>query len=177
RLCGAGPSGSRPHLSNALRPPSVSTLFPYTTLFRSFPGTQHRLARAGPVQPRLALAGFPFAPQLLLGGGELGGRVALAEGIAGLVRGGVVVVGIAFHVIGLAAVLLVPVTGVGELLGGRAAGHLVAGRAHRRLLCGGWNATLSGAALNRPIRRVSAVLGIQLAALLASYGSRMAPVP
>src|SRR5690606_36997467 len=143
----------------------------------AFPRALDRQARTRPVKARVALAALPFATQLVLRGGELGGRVAATEGVAGLVRGRVVVIGIALEVVGLAAVLLVPVAGVGELLGGGAAWDLVAGRAHRRFSSSvGGVPKLSGAALSRPRQRVIAVLGVQLVAVEASYGIWVAPV-
>src|SRR5690606_42015603 len=102
-------------------------------------------------------------------GGVLVRGSASADVVAGLICRGVILVGVAFQVGRFAAVLLFPVAGVGDLLGGRAAGDLVAGRAHRRFSCSvGWIPNLSAAPLKPPRRWVIAVLGVQLATLLPS---------
>src|SRR5690606_1101080 len=94
----------------------------------AFPGALHGQACAGPVQARFALAALPLLAQCVLGGGEFGGRVAAARAVAGFIGRSVVIVGVAFDVVGLAAVLLVPVARVRELLGRGASGDLIAGR-------------------------------------------------
>src|SRR5690606_9360730 len=135
----------------------------------ALPGALDGQARPRPVQAGAALAAFPLASHLVFGGGELGRGIATAEGVAGLICRGVILVSVAFQVVRFAAVLLVPVAGVGELLGGCAAGDLVAGRAHRRFSCSvGWIPNLSAAPLKPPRRWVIAVLGVQLATLLPS---------